>query len=187
MGRKEIKPEFPREFLKYLLILIGFVILVFYTVLVVKVSVNALLTIIGFIALGAISRLPQRMSQFAFGIELCTLVTISGAILYGPVVGVIIGILSTGISGFYTIEPPQDIIVMVIGFGLIGWFALPFYAYFGSLGITALVLTALYDLGTNSIYMLFGHSMLNCLRFSVMHIPSNYLILKYLGPRLIGL
>jgi hypothetical protein len=187
MSKQEIIPEFPKEFFKYLLVLIGFAVLVIYASIFVKVSINILLTIVGFIIIGAISRLPQRLSYSAFGFELCTLVTISGAIMYGPVVGVIIGVLSTGISGFYTIEPPHDIIIMVIGFALIGWFAVPVYAYFGALGITALVITVLYDLGTNLLYVMLGHSWANSIKFTAMHIPSNYLLLKYLGPKLIGL
>lgn len=187
MSKEAVIPKFPKELIKYILILIGLTVILIYFTLVVKVDLKTIAIIIGFILLGAFSRLPQRMSPFSFGVELCTLFTISAAILYGSIAGVIVGVFSFGISGVYTKEPPTDVIVAIIGFALIGYFATSFYNYFGDLGMAALAITALYDLGTNLVYFLLGHNIVSCLRFSAMHVPSNYLILKYLGPKIISL
>jgi len=185
MGRKVVVPELPKDLIKYLSILVGLTVLFVYSVFFLKIDLMRIITILGFVLIGAVSRLPQRLSPLSFGVELVSLVTIVSAILYSSLIGVIVGVLAVALSGFYTRERPQDVFIMLIGFALLGYFAPVAYSFFGDIGITALVLTVFYDLGTNVLYFFMGHNMMSCLRFSAMHIPSNYLILKYLGQMLI--
>lgn len=187
MDREKIKAEIPKEPIQYLILISLLIVAVFYFAFFVKIAFSNLVKIGFFILIGLLSRIPQRLSHFSFGIELVTIGAISSAILYGSLAGAFVGTACFLISGFYTREAPQDVLVAVVGFALLGWFAPAVYGYFESLALTGLVLTILYDLGTNLAYVFLGHSPLNSLKFSAMHIPSNYLILKYLGAYFISL
>jgi len=187
MTKQKIIPKFPKELLQYFVVLVLLIAVVIYTTFFSSIVFRDAGKIMLFIAIGFGSRLPQRLSQFSFGIELVTLVTIVSAILYGGLVGAFVGAASFALAGFYTHERPQDVLVATVGLVLLGWFAPVAYSFTGSLALTGLLLTAVYDLGTNSIYAFSGHNVLSCLRFSAMHIPSNYLILKYLGPVLVNI
>lgn len=182
-----VKPEFPKELVKYFAILIFGIIALFYFSVFVKINLRTIVVLFVFVAMGAVSRLPERMGR-SLGIELCTLVTIVSSVMYGAVAGIFVGVLSLLVSGFYTREPPQDLLVAVVGFVFIGYFSAGIYSFVGqSFAITGLIVTLLYDLGTSLVYIFIGHSFLNCLRFSIVHIPSNYLILGYLGVKLAGI
>jgi len=159
----------------------------FYSVTVLESNLKTMGIILLFVFIGAASRLPQRLAPFSFGIELVSLVTIAGAIMFSGVIGALIGVAAMIASGFYTRERPQDVFIAIHAFAALGLLTPLAYAYFGSLGLTALALTIGYDLVTNFIYLFTGHNWMSCLRFSALHIPSNYLILTYLGPILIGL
>jgi hypothetical protein len=142
--------------------------------------------LLGFILIGAVSRLPQRLAPVSIGIELVSLVTIVSAILYGGLVGALVGVAASALSGFYTIERPQDIMAMSLGFAMMGIFAPWLYSNFG-LGTCALGLTIAYDLFTGIFYALSGHSWIGSLRFSAVHIPVNYFIIIWLAPKLLGM
>jgi hypothetical protein len=187
MVKREVVPEIPKDLIKYLLVIISLSLLLVYGIFIIKIDIQKMMVILGLILMGAVSRLPQRLSPVSFGLELVTLATISGAILYGPFVGALIGVFAMGLSGFYTIEPPQDIVVAAAAFIGVSYAAVPLYVMFGSLGMTALVITVAYDLLTGVAYSFLGHSPMGSVRFAVLHIPSNYLILQYIGPRIIAI
>ncbi len=187
MGKQKITPKFPKELIQYVVFIFLLMVATIYAIFFIRFNLLDILKLVLFIGIGAASRLPQRMSPISFGIELVTLVTISSAILYGGLIGAFVGVSCFLLSGFYTREKPQDVLVAIIGMASVGYFSPLAYSTFSSIGLTALVLTFVYDLFTNIAYVLLGSSPFSCLRFSVVHIPSNYLILKYLGPKLIGL
>jgi len=187
MTKKNVIPELPAELLKYVAVGVGLILLLIYAFFILKIDAKSVFIILGFILLGAVSRLPQRMSPFAFGVELVSLVIVVSAIKYSAWVGLFVGLTSVALSAFYTKERPQDVAVMLVGFVLIGYSAPFVYGVVGSLGMAALVLTLGYDLLTNAAYVFMGHPWMSCLRFSAIHIPSNYLIIKYLGMKMIGI
>ncbi|MFH1450844.1 MAG: hypothetical protein ABIF92_02585 [archaeon] len=181
-----IIPQIPKDLFKYIAGFTGIILLVFYSIFVLKINFKTILMLLGFILVGAVSRLPQRMAPVSLGIELVSLVTIVSGILYGPFAGALVGIAASALSGFYTIERPQDIIIMSIGFFFMGTLAPFCYQAFG-LGWTALILTCFYDGLTGFAYAFMGHSWAGVGRFMIVHIPVNYLIITWLAPKLLAL
>ncbi|MFO7872088.1 MAG: hypothetical protein R6U26_00420 [Candidatus Undinarchaeales archaeon] len=185
--KKEVQIQIPKKLILYLTLVSIFIIGFFYLAFFTKINPYDVAKIGLLILVGTLSRLPQKMSRFSIGLELVTLSTIISAIMYGGLAGSFVGVSCFVLSGFYTKEAPQDVLIAIVAFAFLGWFSPLVYSYFGNIAVTGLVLTAVYDLGTNLIYVFFGHSILGCLKFSSVHIPSNYLILKYLGPKLLAL
>lgn len=183
--KEEIKIDIQKKNLIYFSLILAIVIGIIYTIIFTEISMYNISLIFLFILFGAISRLPQRMSQFSLGLELITLFTVVSAILYGRGVGAFLGIAGILLSGIYIKEAPQDMIIAAIGLAVLGWFAPSAYNYFGNIAITGLFLTVCYDFFTNVAYVFMGHSIVGCLKFSALHIPSNYLILKYFGEKLL--
>ena len=179
-----IKAQLPKDLFKYIAVSAAVVLLILYGIFFLKINFKTILMIFGFILIGALSRLPQRMAPVAIGVELVSLVTIVSAILYGGIVGLLVGVAASALSGFYTIERPQDVIMMCLGFAGIGLLAPWFYGIWG-LGMSVLVLTVLYDFVTGVFYAFTGHSWVGSVRFAVVHIPFNYLVITWLGPKLI--
>ncbi len=185
--KEKVQIKIPKKMIIYLGLLSLFMLGFFYLAFFAEINLYDIVKIGLFILIGSLSRLPQKMSRFSIGIELVTLVTVISAILYGSGVGILVGVSCFVLSGFYTKEAPQDVLIALVGFAFLGWLAPLIYLYFGNIAVTGLVLTAGYDFATNLSYIFFGHSILGCLKFSAMHIPANYLILKYLGEKLIAL
>lgn len=159
-----------------------------YVITVTKFSLRDAGIIIAFILIGAAARLPERFSPISLGIELVSTFTIISAIKYGFVIGAIVGAASFIISGFFTLERPQDVLISIIGFAGLAYFAPVAYGFFGAnLGFVAITLTVGYDLLTGVFYFFTGHNLVSVLRFSVVHLVSNYLIISYLGLKLLGL
>jgi hypothetical protein len=181
-----IKPQLPKDLFKYIAVSAGVLLILLYGILFLKINLKTVLILFGFILIGAVSRLPQRMAPVAIGVEMVSLVTIVSAVLYGPIVGALVGVSASALSGFYTIERPQDVIAMSLGFIGMGVLAPLLYNAFG-LGVCVLVLTVLYDIFTGVFYVLTGHSWIGSLRFAAVHIPVNYLLIMWLGPKLLML
>jgi len=187
MASEQQSFQLTKEGIRTLIVLFFLTTFIGYSTLFLSITFKTILLLGFFIILGAISRLPQRLAPVSFGIELVSLVTIISAIVYGSWIGLFIGAVSILLSGYYTIERPQDVFIATIGFMLMGYFTPIMYSLTSSLGLTAILLTIGYDLITNVFYFFTGHSLMGCIRFSAMHIPSNYVILIYLGPILLAL
>ena|GEM_PF-1993878 len=180
--------EISKETLIYIASGLGVSLLSIYALFALNVDFARIGLIGLFILVGAASRLPQRIAPVSMGIELVSLVTIVAALRFGPATGAAVGALSMGISGVFTIPPerPQDIMIAALGFVAMGFITPVAFSYFGAIGITAIAVTIMYDFATSLLYIFLGHSLFGCLRFSIIHVPSNYLILQYLGPGLMG-
>jgi len=183
---KLIIPKIPKDLFKYAAVFVAIALLVLYGIFFLKINFKTVLVLFGFILIGAVSRLPQRMAPVAIGVELVSLITIVSAILYGGFVGALVGVAASALSGFYTIERPQDVVIMSLGFAVMGVLTPLFYNAFG-LKICVLALTILYDLLTGVFHTLTGHSWVGSVRFAAIHIPVNYLIIMWLGPKLLML
>lgn len=187
MKSKKIAFELPKGILKYFLITAAVLVFVAYASTAAKFGLKDFAVIIAFILIGAAARLPQRFAPVSIGIELVSLFTIVSAIKYGIFAGALVGAASFLISGYFTIERPQDILIAIIGFIGIAYFAPISYSFFGAnLGLVAIALTLGYDIFTNSFYFFMGHGLIGIIRFSVVHLISNYFIISYLGAKLIG-
>ncbi|MDP7282385.1 MAG: hypothetical protein QF475_01970 [Candidatus Undinarchaeales archaeon] len=181
-----IKPAIPKDLFKYIAVFAGIVLIVIYGIFFLKINFKTVMILFGFVLIGAVSRLPQRMAPVAIGIELVSLVTIVSAMKYSPVIGALVGVSAAALSGFYTIERPQDVIVMSIGFIGMGLLTPLLVNWFG-LGIGVVVITAIYDLFTGIFYSLTGHSWVGVIRFAAMHIPFNFFVVIGLSPMLMVL
>jgi hypothetical protein len=181
--------KIPKELLFYIFAVVSVSLLGIYAIFALDVSF-ANLGIIGLLILiGACSRLPQKIAPVSIGVELISLVTIVSALKFGPATGAAVGALSMGLSGAFTIPPerPQDLMIATLGFVAMGFITPVVFAYLGSYGLTALTVTVMYDFATSLLYIFLGHSVFGCFRFSVIHIPSNYFIVQYLAPKLMGI
>ncbi len=181
---KRVKPEIPVDLLKYIGVFVAVFALAVFGI--VFLNVKTVLVLLGFVLVGAISRIPQRMAPVSLGIELVSLVTIVSGILYGPFAGALVGICSSALSGFYTIERPQDVVAMSVGFALMGILAPFSYKIYG-LPLTALILTCFYDGLTGTLYAFTGHTWAGVAKFMVVHIPANYIIITWLAPKIIAM
>ncbi len=186
--KKRIKAEIPESFLKYLAIIIAVLIFAAYIITATKFTFRDFGIIIGFILIGAAARFPERFMPVALGVELISTFVIVSAIRYGNIVGAIVGIAAFTISGYLTIERPQDVLVADIGFIIMALLTPISLGFFGNdLGMTAIALTFIYDAFTGFFYYLMGHGLVSVVRFSAVHIIANYLIMIYLGTKLLGL
>ena len=186
-GTNQFKFEFPKNFVKYSVAIVAALIVVAYIITAAKFSLVDFGIIIGFILIGAAGRLPERFSPVALGIELVSVFTIISAIKYGFFAGAIVGAAAFIISGVFTLERPQDVLIAVIGFIGMAYFAPVAYAFFGvNLGYMAIALTIGYDVFTGALYFFTGYNIVHIIRFSILHIIANYFIISYLGAKLIG-
>lgn len=186
--RKVETVEISKQTMYYIAAAASVSFIVIYALFAWEVDFAVLGLALTLILIGTISRLPQKIAPVSIGIELVSLVTIVSAIRFGPAAGAAVGALSMGLSGAFTIPPerPQDIMIAALGFVAMGFITPVVYSYLGSYGLTALAVTGMYDFATSMLYVFLGHSLFGCVRFSAIHLPSNYLILQYIGPMLMG-
>ncbi len=190
MGKTKhhFKFEIPKKLVKYFAIAVAALIAVAYIITAAKFTLFDFGILIAFILIGAVSRFHEKFLRISLGVELISTFTIIAAIKYGSLTGAIVGSAAFIISGYLTIDSPQDVLIAVMGFIGVGFFAPLAYAFLGqSLGMTAIVLTLGYDIFTGFFYFFMGHGWFGVLRFTVVHIIANYFIVSYLGAKLLGL
>lgn len=189
MSKTELqKFKFPKVPLKYFAIIIVALIVSTYVIAATKFTLFDFATIIAFIIIGAIGRLPERFAPIAFGVEVISLFTVVSAIKYGSIVGALVGVTAFVLSSTFTIERPQDVAIAAIGFIGMAYFApLTFGFFAGNLGYTAIALTLGYDIITGIFYFFAGYGLVSVTRFTIIHTTANYFIISYLGPKLLGL
>ncbi|HIJ99024.1 TPA: hypothetical protein H1005_03695 [archaeon] len=187
---KRYKAQLPltKDTLKYLAVTVAALIFIAYIITTTRFTLRDFGIVVGFILIGAAARFPERFMPVALGIELISVFTIVSSIRYGSLVGAIVGAAAFTLSGYFTIERPQDVLVAALGFIGIAYFAPLSYAFFAqNLGLTAIALTVGYDVFTGFFYFFMGYGIVSVVRFSVVHIIANYLIIIYLGAKLLGI
>ena len=178
--QQRIKAELPKGFVKYLAIIVAALLFIGYIEMTTKFRLHDFAIVIGFILIGAAARFPERFMPVSSGVELVSAFTIISAIRYGSLAGAIVGSAAFIISGYFTIERPQDIFIAVLGFIGVAFFAPIAYAFFAhDLGMMIIALTIGYDLFTGTFYFFMGYDIVNVLRFSAVHIIANYFIMSY--------
>ncbi|MFH1425091.1 MAG: hypothetical protein ABIG20_05510 [archaeon] len=186
MSRKEVVQTTPKEFAKY----IGFVAIALLAVLSTNIFLGfayADIGFVGFLLLLAVgSRIPQKFAPDAWPIELVTLAMFVAALKYGSLAGALVGASALGLSRFFTIERPQDVVVAMIGMSALAVLAPWVYGIMGTYALAGLILVLIYDLGTGIFYTVTGHSFVGCFKFALIHVPLSYLIIKYGAEFLIG-
>jgi len=140
------------------------------------------LVVLGFAALAIVSRMYQRHIRFPLGIELGVFGTVICAVLYGPIMGAIVGLVAYPVSIVYTKEEVRYLPVALLGIcaaafagGAVG---------VGSWNIVALGVgvTVLYDVLTGGIYYLvYRAPLFGGIVFGVTHVWFNYIMFSRLG------
>ena len=187
---KRYKAQLPitKNMLKYLAIIVAVLIFVLYIIATTKFALRDFGIVVGFILIGAAARFPERFMPVALGVELISAFVIVSALRYGSLVGAIIGVAAFTISGYFTIERPQDILIADAGFIIMAFLVPIVQGFFPlNLGMVAILVTAIYDIFTGFFYFFTGYGLVSVVRFSAVHIIANYLIIIYLGAKLLGL
>ena len=189
MGReKQQSVKLPKLNLKYTIGIVAALVAAIYIISATQYTFLDFATILGFIIIGAISRIPERFAPISIGIELISVFTFVSAIKYSPLVGALVGVAAFTISGYYTFYGPQDILVADIGFIVFAFLAPIMFAFFGGdIGFAAIALTLTYDIITGIFYYFGGHGFVGVARFTAVHTTANFFIISYLGARLLGI
>ncbi|MFC1454967.1 hypothetical protein ACFLQI_02650 [Candidatus Undinarchaeota archaeon] len=132
------------------------------------------------VVLGVLSRIPQRFAGGDIGIELITLFTVCTAVAAGMFYAIFVGVLGMGLSWFFTKERPDDVLIGVIGFGIVAFVA----AILGPMEILVLgmMMTLLYDAMICAVYVFTGHTPVGCVKFILTHIIWNFVMFRSFAP-----
>lgn len=140
------------------------------------------LVVSGFAALAVASRMYQRHIRFPLGIELGVFGTVICAVLYGPIMGAVVGLVAYPVSIVYTKEEARYLPVALLGIvvaafagGAVG---------LGSWNIVALGVgvTVLYDVLTGGLYyFVYRAPIFGGIVFGVTHVWFNYVVFSWLG------
>jgi len=170
-----------RVFLDNPLLIVGGLVLAIVVLVGVSASYIAEMSLLPVMVLiGAASRVPQRFAGGDIGIELCMFFMVCTVLGMGLGAGLLVGIGGMLLSGFFTKEPPQDLAVALLGFGVAGFLVnvLGMWASILTLGV---VYTVLYDLLTGGVYLFMGHSSFGVAKFALTHIVWNFVIFRAFG------
>lgn len=138
------------------------------------------------VLLGAGSRIPQRFSGGDIGIELCMLFMVCTVLRVGLGAGLVVGLGGLVLSAFVTREPPQDVFVALLGFGLIG-FMVNSLGFWGEILTMGVAYTLLYDVLTGTAYLFMGHTPFGMVKFTLTHLVWNFVVFRAMGPWLLAL
>jgi len=127
-----------------------------------------------------VSRIPQRFSGGDIGFELCLFITILVGLEHGFLLGTFVGVVSMGLSGYVTKERPDDIVVAILGFLLIAGLVSVF-GLVGSLVLTGVVYTLIYDVVVCAVYLFTGHAPFGCAKFAATHLVWNFVLFRTFG------
>ena len=136
-----------------------------------------LLLIIGFIIIGAISVSHIRFTQGYFGFELCTLFTVLGAMKFGALAGVIIGISSITLGLFLGGYIKHSIIVNIFGFALIGFIAS--FIPITNLFYAGILLALLYDILAVPSFHFLGAPKIVIISYFLSHMITTFFIFSW--------
>ena len=140
------------------------------------------LVVSGFAALAVVSRMYQRHIRFPLGIELGVFGTVICAVLYGPIMGAIVGLAAYPVSIVYTKEEARYLPVALLGI-IVAAFA-GGAGVFGSWNIVVLGVgvTVLYDVLTCGLYyFVYRAPLFGGIVFGVSHVWFNYVVFSWIG------
>jgi len=162
------------------LLLAGFILQKF------AAEIGLALVLVILICIGVTSRIPQRFAGGDIGFELCLFITILVGLKYNFLLTAFVGVISMGASGYVTKERPDDVAIAILGFLLIAGLVSVFGPV-GSLIVTGIVYTLIYDVVTCGIYVFTGHSPFGCVKFTATHIVWNFVMFRTFGLLVLGI
>ncbi len=154
------------------------IILVVVFVLFIFLLLKNVFIILLLLVIGAISLLHNIFTRNTIGFELCIFATVFCAINFGAGAGIFVGIFSVLIGFMLSGNVDEGILLILIVFILIGFFASMFS--FENIFIVGLVATIVYDIIIVGFYILMGSSPIKNISYFLTHVLLNYYIFKYL-------
>jgi len=141
-----------------------------------------LLVTAGFTAAAVISRMYQKHLRMQLGIDLAVFGTVLCAVLFGPLMGALVGILAYPISIVYTHEEARYLPVALLGIAVVAVIAGTASLSPAHIVLWGVGLTVLYDALTGGIYYcVYRAPLIGGIIFSVTHIWFNYIVFSCLG------
>lgn len=146
---------------------------------------SARLAVVGFalVAVGALSRYPERFARESFGFELGVFFAICSSFALG-LFGVAVGAAYSIAAGWVAREPPQDTVVSLLCIVLVSFLATLVGP--GNVILYGLGFVFLYDLLCLGVYSFAGHSVFGGIKFMAGHMLWNYVVFGLWGEKLVA-
>jgi len=154
-------------------IILGIVFILFLILLLKNIFIIMLM-----LAIAIISLLHNLFTRNLVGFELCTFATVLCAVKFGAAAGIFVGVFSILVGMLLSRNIDEGIILMMIGFAAIGFFASLFD--FSNIFVVGMAATIIYDIVVVGFYILMGSSPLKNASYFVTHLILNFYIFKYL-------
>ncbi len=159
-----------------IIILLG---LIFFSGLVKMLIIGAF-----FIVLGAFSMIYNRWLKLSIGIELIMLGFIMMTVLYGPIPGIIVGMIALFWAEVMTGRFTYSTVVSFIGIGIVG-FLIPLLPFQDNITMLGILATIIYDAIIVPGYILLGSEPWRSFLFGVGHIIFNIWVFFGIAPWLL--
>jgi hypothetical protein len=130
------------------------------------------------LAIAIISLLHNLFTRNTIGFELVTFCTVFCAMKFGAAAGIFVGVFAILIGMMLSRNIDEGIFVVMICFGLIGFFASLFDI--SHIFIVGFIATIVYDIIVVGFYILMGSNALKSVSYAFTHIMLNYFIFMYL-------
>lgn len=160
-------------------IILGVILFLIY------LAASDLLVLALFIAIGAISFLPARVTS-AVGFELLTILTVAAGVGMGPLAGLLVGVVGSLLGSFVRGDTDPSIIISIVEYAFIGIGAGMISAQ--SFVIYGILATFIYDVILVSAYtMLLGKDFVKTGMYFITHLLINALLFLRLKTFVLGL
>ena len=154
------------------------IILVVIFVLFIFLLLKNVLVILIMLGIAIISLLHNMFTRNLVGFELCTFAAVFCAMKFGAGAGIFVGVFSILIGMLLSGNIDEGIILMMIGFAAIGFFASLFD--FSKIFAVGMAATIIYDIIVVGFYILMGSSPVKNASYFLTHLILNFYIFKYL-------
>lgn len=153
--------------------------MVFLSIFFRPVLITAIFTI-----LAILTRLYQRFSVMQFGIDFALFGTVICAVLFGPYMGALVGLIAYPVTLFYANEDPKFLPAALLGMTLIAFSASSLPITPSNIFMWGMVLTLGYNLFTGAFYYYIHNTRFYCgFIFAITHIFFNYLLFSRLAEK----
>ena len=147
--------------------------------------VRNLFIILAFYIIASISLFYNRWIKLSLGFEFITIATVFTGILYGPVVGALVGFFSLITAELITLRFTGSTIISLVAISFIGIIAHNFVSM--DIRYAGLLLAFIYDLIIIPLYILTGSHPLRSFLFMGTHLLWNAWLFFTIGPALLNL
>ena len=145
---------------------------------------KALLFIPGLTILASLSMIYNLFVRLSLGVEFIMMATVLCSVVYGPFVGIGVGLVSLFFAEFISTKLTYNTFVSFIGISIIG-----FVASFNSgdnITMWGIFMTVLYDILIIPGYLMTGSHPIKCFIYVATHIPFNIWVFSVIAPRVLG-